>query len=249
MRYTVKQLATLAGVSVRTLHHYDHIDLLKPSDTGANGYRYYDAEALYRLQQILFYRELRFGLDEIRDLLGDPDFDLERTLHDHRQALHDEIARLQRLIDTVDQTIQQLHGEIPMSDKKMFASFSKEQEAEYAEQAAQRWDRDEVQQSYKRWNRYSAEQQQAIKDEGVAIYTELAALVGRAPDSDDVQAVIARWHQHLRYFYEPTVERLRGLGQLYVDSPDFAERFRDLHTDLPAFMQAAINHYCDQLES
>ena len=69
----------------------------------------------------------------------------------------------------------------------------------------------------------------------------------KPPTSPEVQAIIARWHQHMRYFYEPTVARLQGLGQMYVDSPDFAKRFRELHPDLPEFMRDAINHYCEAL--
>jgi DNA-binding transcriptional MerR regulator len=247
--YTVKQLADLAGISVRTLHYYDEIALLAPSNVGENGYRYYDADAVLRLQQILFFRELGFRLGDIKALLDDPGFDVLGALHDHRAALGARVRRLQRLIRTVDSTILNLTGEIDMSKEQLFSGFSDEDEKRYYEQAREKYGAAEVDASYKVWNSYSKDKQDAIKAEGGAIYTDLAALITQdhAAESEPVQAVIARWHAHLRYFYEPSVDRLRGLGQLYVDSPDFAEKFRQIHPELPEFMRTAINHYCDGL--
>src|SRR5690606_22198431 len=87
MNYTVRQLAQLAGVSVRTLHYYDEIGLLRPSRVGENGYRYYDEPEVLRLQQILLYKELELSLEEIGSLLDQPDFDVLRALEDHKRAL------------------------------------------------------------------------------------------------------------------------------------------------------------------
>lgn len=245
--YTVKQLADLAGVSVRTLHYYDEIALLKPSAVGDNGYRYYEDDEMFRLQQILFFRELDLSLNEIRDLMDSPAFDTLSALETHRAALQKRMKRLTHLIHTVDDTIRHLKGEITMSKKQLFAAFSEAEEKQYAQEAEQRYGADEVRASYRLWNSYTAEQKDAIKAEGGAIYSDMAAAIeaGETPSSEVVQTIIARWHQHLRYFYEPSVERLLGLGQLYVESPDFAERFRALHPDLPEFMQDAILLYCE----
>ncbi|NUQ55782.1 MAG: MerR family transcriptional regulator, partial [Dehalococcoidia bacterium] len=103
--YTVKQLADLAGITVRTLHHYDAIGLLRPSDVGANGYRYYDEAAVFRLQQILLYRELGLELAQIKDVLDSPDFDLAAALRSHRAALEAKLNRMSELIRTVDRTL------------------------------------------------------------------------------------------------------------------------------------------------
>src|SRR5664279_5068738 len=105
MDLTVKRLSKLAGVSVRTLHFYDQIGLLRPGRVGANGYRYYNQAALLRLQQILFYKELGLSLDEIAEVLDRPGFDVAAALADHRRALQERVGRLERLIETVDQTI------------------------------------------------------------------------------------------------------------------------------------------------
>jgi DNA-binding transcriptional MerR regulator len=243
--YTVKQLADLAGVSVRTLHHYDAIGLLQPSRVGENRYRYYADEAVLRLQQILFYRELGFSLGDIQAVLDDPAFDVLAALHAHRAALHDRIQRLMTLIQTVDSTILYLSGEVTMSQNKLFSGFSSEDEERYAQEAREQYGAEEVDASYARWNSYSDQKKDVIKAEGQAIYTDLVSLMPQGPDSPAVQAVIARWHAHLRYFYEPSIERLRGLGQLYVEHPDFAANFRALDPGLPEFMRAAITHYCD----
>ena len=132
-----------------------------------------------------------------------------------------------------------------MTKDKLFAGFTPEEEERYTQEAREQYGEEEVNASVALWKSYSPEQQAAIKAEGQAIYQDLAAAVDQDPASPDVQQVIARWHQHMRYFYEPSIERLRGLGQLYVDHPDFARNFRALHPDLPEFMQAAITHYCD----
>lgn len=242
--YTVKQLADLAGVSVRTLHHYDTIGLLKPSAVGANTYRYYDDKAVLRLQQILFFRELDFSLSDIQTILDDPAFDVLAALYSHREALRDRVRRLNDLITTVDNTILHLRGEAPMSQKRLFAGFTDEEEKRYAQEAREQYGEEAVNASYRLWNSYTPQKKTQIMEEGQAIYTDLVALIDHDPASPDVQQVIARWHQHMRYFYEPSIERLRGLGQLYVDHPDFARNFRELHPNLPEYMREAITHYC-----
>jgi DNA-binding transcriptional MerR regulator len=247
MHYTVKQLADLAGVSRRTLHHYDQIGLLKPSHQGANRYRIYDDEAALRLQQILFYRELGLSLAEIQEILGQPDFDVLRALQDHKGELQKRVERLNRLITTVDKTILYVKGELKMSKNEIFGGFSEAQQEEYAQQARERWDPEMVDQSMRLWKSYSPEKKQQVLDEGNAIYTDILALMeqGEAPDGSDVQACLVRWHQHMRYFYEPSWGTLRGLGQMYASSPDFRANFEKMHPDLPDYLNEAIQIYTE----
>src|SRR5688572_26997178 len=124
MAYTVKQVAAMSGVSVRTLHFYDETGLLKPAYLGANGYRFYEEPQLLKLQQILFYRELGFGLKQIKDVLGRADFETVAALESHRTVLEKNVARTHRLIETIDQTIQHLKGTARMKTDDMFAGFS-----------------------------------------------------------------------------------------------------------------------------
>ncbi|MCB9455894.1 MAG: MerR family transcriptional regulator [Anaerolineaceae bacterium] len=245
--YTVKQIANLAGVSIRTLHYYDEITLLAPTTIGENGYRYYDDAALFRLQQILFYRELGLELRQIRGILDNPEFELIAALQSHRRVISGRINRLQTLITTIDRTIRHIKGEEPMSNKQIFGGFNEEQEKRYTEEAAKLYGEERVRKSVNLWNSYTAEKKAQIKAEGSAIYLDLVAAMPGGPTSAETQAILARWHQHLRYFYEPHVEILRSLGQMYNQSPEFIANFEALHPDLPPFLEAAISHYCDTL--
>ena len=244
MVYTVKQLADLAGVSIRTLHYYDEIGLLKPTSYGENGYRNYDEQAVLRLQQILFFRELDFSLDEIKDILDRPEFDVLNALQAHKEALQQKAVRLNRLINTVDNTILHLKGELEMNQKNFFEGFSEEKQKEYEQEARQRYGDASVQESVDRWNRYTPEQKAKIKAESEAIYRDVLANMDNGYDSAEVQQAIARWHQHLRYFYEPSYERLMGLAQLYTEHPDFVATYQKMHPDMPQFLYKAIEFYC-----
>jgi DNA-binding transcriptional MerR regulator len=122
--YMVKEVAKLSRVSVRALHHYDEIGLLKPAFVGPNGYRYYGRDELLRLQQILFHRELGFPLEEIQKVLGAPDFDRIAALRAHRERLVGEVRRYRKLVRTLDATLTALEGDTDMDDKAMYRGFS-----------------------------------------------------------------------------------------------------------------------------
>lgn len=232
--FTVKQLSKLAGVTPRTLHHYDAIGLLKPSRIGDNGYRYYGEESLLRLQQILFYRELDIPLDEIKQIIGRRDFDVLGALHTHKEALQKQARRLERLIQTVDHTIDYLKGNKPMSEKGLFEGFSEEQQEKYALEAEQMYDPETVRESNRKWKGYSAAKKEAILAEGKAIYQDMIAVMPKGADSPEAQAIVERWRKHMDYFWTPNLDpesgpvaghrqRLRGRcplqGQFRQDAP------------------------------
>ena len=236
---------------MRTLHYYDSIGLLTPPQVGKNGYRYYDDPSLLRLQQILFYREIGLELNQIQDILDSPNFDLLLALQSHRTVLREKIARLEALVNTVDTTIMHLAGEIKMSDKKMFQAFSEDKQKDYERRARLQYGPEKVNESVKRWKSYTEAEKAKVFQEGNAIYSDLIAAIdaGQAPESVEVQTILIRWHDHLRYFYEPTLEILRGLGELYNTEPEFIANFKAMHPDLPAFIQNAVTVYVDALEN
>ncbi len=242
--YTVKQLSDLAGVTVRTLHYYDEIGLLRPSSVGENRYRYYGAEAAFRLQQIMFFRELGFALDEIQAILDRPGFDMLRALQAHRLTLQEKVEKLNRLITTVDRTIQHLKGEEEMSEQELFDGFTEEQERKYQREARQRYGDKIVDESYRRWNSYTPEKQKAIMADGKAILKAIVEHMDKGYDSPEVQEQVGRLHRQIGYFYECSYERFRGLGGLYREHPEFVKMYQSYHPDLPEFLYAAIQHYC-----
>lgn len=243
MAYTVKQLARLTGVSVRTLHHYDEIGLFAPTVVGANGYRYYDEPSVLRLQSILFYRELDFPLAAIKALVQRPDFDPLAALQEQRTALEAKRGRLHRLIATLDATIAHLQEKKTMSTKELFADLSPAEERRLADEAAQRWDPKIVRASQKKYAAYSTAERQRIKDEGNAVYRDLAAAMPEGPAAAAVQACVARWHHHLEYFWSPNDEQLLGLADLYNDDPRFRQTFDGFDPRLAPFMREAVKVY------
>ncbi|MBN1265010.1 MAG: MerR family transcriptional regulator [Anaerolineales bacterium] len=247
-KFTVKQLADMAGVSRRTLHYYDEIGLLRPANIGENGYRIYSQESLLRLQQILLFRELGLELSQIQQILDKPAFDPVCALQAHRETLQGRIRRLQTLIRTVDATIMHLTGEVTMSEHTLFEGFDEEQQKEYEKEAVERWG-ESARESIQLWYSYSDERKQKIMQEGSDIYTGIAARMDLGAGSPEIQALLGRWHQHLRHFYEPTIEILAGLGQTYNDQPDFKATFTRIHPDLPVFLKEAIRIYVDRLET
>ena len=241
--YTVKRLSDLAGVTVRTLHHYDEIGLLKPSSVGANGYRYYEEDALYRLQQILFYREMAMPLSEIKQIMGSKDFDIHGALVTHKAALRAEIQRLNRLTETIDQTIMHLNGRKKMTPKSLFDGFTKEEEQRYEQQAAEMYDPDIVRASNKKWRNYSAADKKRILNEGNRVYRDMIGAMSQSPAAPEVQEIVKRWHKHIQYFWSPNNDQLLGLADLYNTNPAFLERYEKTKKGLAEFMREAIKVY------
>ena len=241
--FTVKQLSKLAGVTPRTLHHYDAIGLLKPSRVGDNGYRYYGEESLLRLQQILFYRELGFPLEDIKKLMGRRDFDVVGALYGHKEALQNQVTRLNRLIHTVDNTIKHLKGNIIMSEKGFFEGFSEEQQEQYAAEAEKLYDPETVRESNRKWKTYSAAKKETILAEGNAVYVDMIAAMPKGAASPEAQAIVERWRKHMDYFWTPNLDQLLALANGYNDDPRFKANFDKMHPQLAEFMGEAVKVY------
>jgi DNA-binding transcriptional MerR regulator len=241
--FTVKQLSRLAGVTPRTLHHYDAIGLLKPSRVGDNGYRYYADESLFQLQQILLYRQMDLPLGEIKQILNHPDFDVLAALESHKAHVGKRISQLEHLLITVDNTILHLKGIKTMSQKQLFSGFSEEQQEKYAVEAENLYDPETVRASNRKWKAYSAEQKQRILEEGSQVYQEMIAAMPAGPGSQVVQNLVERWRKHMDYFWTPNLDQLLGLAANYSADPRFKANFDSMNPDLAGFMQAAVEIY------
>lgn len=237
--YTVKQLARLAGVSIRTLHHYDQIRLLRPKTRTAGGYRVYGEAELLRLQQILFYRELGVPLEEIRDILDDPAFDPVAALHAHRERLQARVETLTRLLETVDATIARYKGEHEMDDHELYAGFPKETAERYRREAQQLYG-ERVAESERRLKRLGKEKLAEIRQEGEEVARLLAEVMDQPVESDEVQALVARHHRWIENFYPAPAELYEGLGKLYVSNPEFRAYYDRHREGLAAFLCEAI---------
>lgn len=247
MAYTVKAVADLAGVSVRTLHHYDEIGLLKPARISESGYRLYSDDELELLQQILFFRELGFGLQEIRRIVHSPGFNRRQALTEHRQSLLARQQRLERLIRSIDRTLDTMERGVEMDKKDMFDGFDPSQ---YEEEARERWGHTEAyKESMRRAKSYTKADWDVIGKESREIERGIAARMDRDPSDAEVQEFIRRHHQQINdRFYQCPIEVYRGLGEMYVVDPRFTAHYDDIKPGLAKFMQAAMSAYCDSME-
>jgi DNA-binding transcriptional MerR regulator len=240
---TIKQLSKLAGITPRTLHYYDEINLLKPSCVGENGYRYYGEQSLLQLQQILLYRELGMSLEAIKKIIGRRDFDVLNALVSHREELNKRITQMERLITTIDQTVLHLEGKKAMSPKQLFEGFTDKQQAEYEKEVMQKYDPATVKAANQKWKNYTAADKQRIADEGNAVYADLLLAMPKGAASPEAQSCVERWRRHMDYFWTPNDEQLLGLADLYNDDPRFKANYDKIDPHLAEFMREAVKIY------
>jgi DNA-binding transcriptional MerR regulator len=244
MKYTIKDIAELAGVTTRTLRYYDEIDLLHPAEIGDNGYRHYDQTSLLKLQQILFYRELDVPLKDIKMLLSDPNCKPLLALEKHRSALQQRVKRLQVLIETVERTIATMKGESMMTDKEYFQGFD---ETKYEEEVRERWgDGTRYAESQKKWSSYSADEKEAIKAKGGRLTVRMVADAETAPDDPAVQEAVGDYFAYLnRYFYSCDLSFLRNLADMWVTDSRYAVNYERIREGGASFVRDAVHIYCD----
>lgn len=250
MAYTVTKLAKISGVSVRTLHWYDEVDLLKPAYYGSNGYRYYEEEQLLILQQILFFRELGFELSQIQKILNRSDFDKIKALRSHKKVLEKNIVATKKLIKTIDKTIKHLTGDTKMKEQEMFSGFSKEQQAEYEKQIVERFGEQakaHLEESKQNAKKFTKADEENFKKEFVQICEELTHLLdeGYNHDSKEVQMVVRKHYLWLKKSWTPTKESYAGHGQFIPDS-DLRKAYEKFHPELPDFISKAIQVFADK---
>lgn len=250
--YTVQKLATLAGVSARTLRYYDSIGLLTPQKN-ESGYRMYGRPEIDRLQLILFYRELGFGLHDIAKLLDDPDFDEIGALLGQREQLLEQRSRLDLLISNVEKTISAKKGESQMADHEKFEGFKKQlvedNEAAYGKEIREKYGDAEVDRSNAKMLGMNQEQYEAFKRLEQEILEKLGeALKGGEPEGNAGQEVADLHRQWLGYTwgsYNPKAHA--GLAEMYVADERFAAYYEKAGEGAAQYLRDAIIAYTDKL--
>lgn len=251
MTYTVKQLAEISGVSVRTLHWYDQKGLLNPPYRGHNGYRYYEEEQLLILQQILFFRELGFTLKDIQRYLAQRDFDKVKALQAHKKVLTEAIDRKSRLLITIDETILHLKGEKTMQDKELYYGFDISRQKEYEQYLVKEYGtkaEELLKQSHKRAAKWGTSEWDAVKQTGDRILKELAdAINADLPlESDEVQTIIHSHYMLQNKFNDLTKEIYIALTDLYAQHPDFKKFFDVYHPKMIEYLSKAMRYYAEK---
>lgn len=251
---TVKQVAKISGVSVRALHHYDEIGLLKPARIGRNLYRYYGEEELLRLQQILLHRELDIPLERIREILDDPRFDQRRALRDQRDKLAMEAKRYAQLVRTIDRTIARLNGDDAMRNADLYKGISPEKQAEYEAWLIKTYGGDmpeRIAVSKKRYEALGDAEQKALMDELAEVEQALADAMknGVPADSTALDPVLKRHRAWVAAMWAKPCppEAYRGLADLHLGHPDFVTRYEAIAEGFSDYHAEAMKAYASRL--
>ena len=242
MNMQIKEFSRFTGVSVRTLHYYDEIGLLKPAQVDrATGYRYYDEQSLLRMQEILFYRELDFSLKSIEEILSSPNYDKTQALKEQKRLLILKKERLENLISAIDGA---------MKGENVMKAFDNSEFEKYKSEAREKWgNTDAYQEHAEKTKGYSKGKWNDLAAGMDAIMGQFAAVMkqGDTPDSEAAQSLVKTLQNHItENYYRCTNEILFGLGQMYVTDERFKANI-DKHGDgTAAFICEAIAVYCNK---
>jgi DNA-binding transcriptional MerR regulator len=244
MSWTVGDVARLAGVTVRALHHYDEIGLLSPGGRTASGHRRYDQADLQRLQQLLFYRELGFGLDQVAAMLDQPDADPIEQLTRQHALLEERAARLRAMADAVVRTIHARRTGINLTPEEMFAVFGDFDPTQYADEAEERWgDTEAYRQSTARTSTYTEDDWTRLQAEAAEVNDRFAAAMAAglpADSAEAMEAAEAHRQQISRNFYDCGYDIHRGLAQMYVTDERFTKKYEDVAPGLAQYVHDAV---------
>lgn len=250
MEYSIKALAKLAGISVRTLHYYDEIKLLSPRRISSNGYRVYDEKEVDSLQQILFYRELGLPLDEISRIMHAKDYDAAAALTQHLTSLTAKRDRLDRMIANVAKTISAKKGEITMTDTEKFEGFKKnlidENEEKYGKEIRASFGDQTVDASNFKLMGLTPGKYAEVQDLSLQINQTLQNALKQGDPAGELAQKVCEMHKKWLSFYwkKYSKEAHMGLAQTYVDDPRFRKYYDDIAPGCAEFLRDAIMVYC-----
>lgn len=244
MKRSISELAKLAGVSVRTLHYYDEIGLLVPSEIiSETGYRYYNEESLETLQQILFFKELDFPLKEIGQIMGASDYNKEEALKRQREMLILKRKRLDKLIGLLNANLK---GDTTMSLNEFDTTQIDEAREKYAQEVKEKWGHTSAyKQSQKKTSDYSKEDWEKIDSQMDDLLKQFAKCLGDNPANENVQSLVGQWQEYItNTYYDCTKEVLACLGQMYVTDQRFTKNMDKYSNGTAKLISDAIAIYC-----
>lgn len=236
----VKEVADLVGISVRTLHHYDEIGLLIPQKTTKAGYRVYSDENLETLQEILFFKEIGFPLKKIKKILDSPLFDRQESLEMQHSMLLEKKRRIDKMIKTIEKTIQHSKGEIKMSNQEKFEGFDFNDNL-YEQEARKMWGDKAVDEANEKTRNMAAFDQEKFNE----VFRNLAAIRNLSPDSKEAQKEISKWYRFLNKIGTYSPEVFKQLGHMYVDDERFTKNIDQFGEGLAKFMCDAMAFFAD----
>jgi DNA-binding transcriptional MerR regulator len=248
--YTVGEVARLSHVSVRTLHHYDEIGLLVPSGRSQAGYRLYSADDLRRLQQILLYRELEFGLDEIADMLADADADTDDHLRRQHRLMRARRDRVIALLGAIEREMEARKMGMALTPEEQLEIFGTDKMEEYAAEAEERWgETDAWRESRRRTAAYTKQDWITIKaeaDANIAAFAD-AIRAGESPTGAVAMDLAEAHRQHLvRWFYDCGYGMHRGLAELYISDPRYMASYDEIEPGFSQYVHDAIMANADR---
>ena len=252
-KYSAKELSNLAGVSVRTLHYYDKIGLLKPAIRTEAKYRWYGENELLKLQQILFYKELDFSLKEIIDIFDDPDFDMIKALENHQLALLSKKDNISKMLNTIEKTLLKLKGEAMMKDEELYEGFSSEEIKTMRNEVAKKYGKEQLEQSETYLKQLTKEQLEQLKTEQKDIFKNLFQLSKESPEHESVQLEVARHYVNTRKFWgtygssDTQADQYKGLGELYTHDDRYTKVDGKAQPNFTNFLSKAMTHFAKNL--
>lgn len=250
--YTVKQLAKMAGISVRTLHLYDKMKLLRPAVRTRAGYRLYSQTELLRLQQILFYKELDFPLKDIGRILDEPDFDIIKAMESHKKALGIKKARINTLLKTIDNTLQNLKNKTMINADELYDGLSPQQAAAYRKEAIEAYGSEVVEHAENHLKKLDKADMQALVAKQKELAKALYILHEQDPSSPPVQELISQHYTNTRrlwgteYAADKQAEAYKGLGNLYLTDERFTLVDGKYNRKFAEFIKTAMAYFADQ---
>ena len=242
MKYQIGEAAAMTGVSIRTLRYYDKIGLLKPAEISEAGYRYYTEREISLLQQILFYRELEFPLEDIKPLLSAPETVRMQALEGRLELLIMKREHIDGLIRLAEETI----GGKEMTKPKITAEDMERVREQYAAEIRSKYgSSEEYSESERRYSALSTNDKDRIVAEQNEIFTAFGNLAGYDPESSEVQSLVKRWQEFITVnFYPCTKEILAGLGKLYIADERFKNNLNAYGEGTAEIMSRGIAVYC-----